>query len=193
MLLNELLATNRKPKTKYLTNVGIAVLASFLITVGAKLSVPFYPVPMTMQTFAIIGLGLVLGPKLAVSAVLLYLAQGAFGLPVFSGTPEKGIGIAYMVGPTGGYLFGFILAAGLAGTLAQRGWEKSVVTAFIAAVLSSAIIYVPGLLWLGAIVGWDKPVLAFGMYPFLLADLLKAGLAAMFFPAMWKFISREDA
>ncbi len=193
MLLNELLATNRKPKTKYLTNVGIAVLASFLITVGAKLSVPFYPVPMTMQTFAIIGLGLVLGPKLAVSAVLLYLAQGAFGMPVFSGTPEKGIGIAYMVGPTGGYLFGFILAAGLAGTLAQRGWEKSVVTAFIAAVLSSAIIYVPGLLWLGAIVGWDKPVLAFGMYPFLLADLLKAGLAAMFFPAMWKFISREDA
>lgn len=193
MLLNELLATNREPKPKYLTNVGIAVLASFLITVGAKLSVPFYPVPMTMQTFAIIGLGLVLGPKLAVSAVLLYLAQGAFGMPVFSGTPEKGIGIAYMVGPTGGYLFGFILAAGLAGTLAQRGWEKSVVTVFIAAVLSSAIIYVPGLLWLGAIVGWDKPVLAFGMYPFLLADLLKAGLAAMFFPAMWKFISREDA
>lgn len=192
MLVNEFLATDDQPKSKFVTNVGITVFASILITIAAKLSVPFYPVPMTMQTFVIIGLGLALGPKLAVSAVLLYLAQGAIGLPVFSGTPEKGIGIAYMVGPTGGYLLGFILAAAVAGMLAQRGWDKRIVTAFVATVLSSAIIYVPGLLWLGTVIGWDKPVLSFGLYPFLLGDLLKAGLAAMVFPAAWNFLTRES-
>lgn len=169
-------------------NVIVVVLASILLTLSAKVSVPFYPVPLTMQTFVVIGLGLALGPTLGVAAVGLYLLQGALGLPVFAGTPEKGIGLAYMAGPTGGYLAGFVLAAGLTGWLAKRGWDRGMVTAFLAALAGAVILYVPGLLWLGTVVGWDKPVLEWGLYPFIPGDLAKTMLAAIAFPATWKFL-----
>jgi biotin transport system substrate-specific component len=115
-----------------------AVAGSILLAISAKISIPFYPVPLTMQTFMVIGLGLALGPRLGMAAVALYLAQGAAGLPVFAGTPEKGIGLAYMMGPTGGYLLGYLIAAFVAGHLAERGMDRSPVSAFGAALLAGA-------------------------------------------------------
>jgi biotin transport system substrate-specific component len=162
----------------------VAVLAaSLLLTLSAKVSVPFYPVPMTLQTFAVIGLGFALGPWRATAAVLLYLAEGAAGLPVFAGTPEKGIGLAYLLGPTGGYLLGYTPAALLAGWAGTRRWAARPLPASLAGLLAGAVVYVPGLLWLGTVIGFDKPVLQYGLYPFILGDVTKAILAALLFVA----------
>ncbi|MEO5323196.1 biotin transporter BioY [Mesorhizobium sp. CC13] len=170
----------------------VAVIAgSLLLTLSAKVQVPFYPVPMTMQTLAVIGLGLALGPVRGAAAVALYLAEGALGLPVFAGTPEKGIGLTYMMGPTGGYLLGYIFAALLAGWLAERGWDRNVFTAMAVALIAGAVIYVPGLFWLGSVIAWDKPVLALGLFPFIPGDIMKAVLAAVAFPAAWKWLSAK--
>ena len=167
------------------------VAASLLIALSAKITVPYFPVPMSMQTLMILGLGLALGWRLGVAAVALYLVEGALGLPVFAGTPEKGTGLAYMLGATGGYLLGFLLAVGLVGWLAEKGWDRNVGLVLVAALAGSAIIYVPGLLWLGAVVGWDKPVLEWGLYPFILGDVTKAALAALVFPAAWRFLQSK--
>ena len=152
---------------------------------------PFYPVPMTLQTLAVLGLGMAYGWRLAFATLLLYLAQGAFGLPVFAGTPEKGIGLAYMMGPTGGYLLGFLLAATLCGWLAERGWDRNVATTALAMLLGNIVIYVPGLLWLGTLVGWDKPVLEWGLTPFLAGDATKLVLAALILPGLWTLLGRK--
>lgn len=173
------------------TDVIAVIAGSLLLTLSAKVQVPFYPVPMTMQTLVVIGLGLALGPVRGAAAVALYLAQGAAGLPVFAGTPEKGIGLAYMMGPTGGFLLGYLPAALLAGWLAERGWDRNVFSAMAAALLAGAVIYVPGLLWLGTVIGWDKPVLAYGLIPFIPGDIAKAMLAAIAFPAAWKWLSNK--
>ncbi|WP_432285910.1 biotin transporter BioY [Aminobacter sp. BA135] len=190
MTLYQTLADRRTSRLSTMDIVAV-VAGSLLLTASAKIQVPFYPVPMTMQTLVVIGLGLALGPVRGTAAVALYLAQGALGLPVFAGTPEKGIGLAYMTGPTGGYLAGYLPAAVLAGWLAERGWDRNAVTAMLAALLAGAVIYVPGLLWLGNVVGWDKPVLAFGLYPFISGDVMKAVLAAIAFPAAWKWLSHK--
>jgi biotin transport system substrate-specific component len=164
-------------------NLVLPLAATLLLTASAKISVPFYPVPMTLQTFVVIGLGFVLGSRRAAVAMLLYLAEGAAGLPVFSGTPEKGIGLAYMLGPTGGYLLGYLPAVLLAGWTVSRGWAVNGLAASLSALLAGAIVYLPGLLWLGAVIGFDKPVLQYGLYPFILGDVTKAILAALLFIA----------
>ena len=169
----------------------VAIAGSILLTLSAKIAIPFYPVPLTMTTFVVIGLGLALGPRLGTAAVALYLVQGAFGLPVFAGTPEKGLGFAYIMGPTGGYLLGYLLAAFVAGTLAERGMDRSPLNALLSALIASAIIYVPGLFWLGALFGWDQPILAWGLTPFILGDATKAALAAIVFPATWAMIAKK--
>jgi len=171
-------------------NAMVILAGSFILTISAKLSIPFYPVPMTLQTLVVLCLGMVLGPKLGVATVLAYLAQGAIGLPVFAGTPEKGIGIAYMLGTTGGYLLGFIVATFVVGCLAHRRWDRSMFTALAAMVIGNAIIYAFGLVWLGTIVGWDKPVLAWGMTPFLLGDFAKVLIASALLPYLWKLIKK---
>ncbi|MCC0043581.1 MAG: biotin transporter BioY [Brucellaceae bacterium] len=173
------------------TDTVTVFAASLLLVLSAKIAVPFYPVPMTMQTLVVIGIGLALGPVRGGAAILLYLAEGAAGLPVFAGTPEKGIGLAYMAGPTGGYLIGFVLAAVTAGLLARRGWDRSPIKATIAALLAGAVIYLPGLLWLGAVIGFDKPLLEFGLYPFIAGDLFKAVLAGLIFTIAWRALGRE--
>jgi biotin transport system substrate-specific component len=162
-------------------NLVLPLAATLLLTASAKISVPFYPVPMTLQTFVVIGLGFVLGSRRAAVAILLYLAEGAAGLPVFSGTPQKGIGLAYMQGPTGGYLLGYLAAVLLAGWTVSRGWAVNGLAASLSALLAGAIVYLPGLLWLGAVIGFDKPVLQYGLYPFILGDVTKAILAALLF------------
>jgi biotin transport system substrate-specific component len=174
-----------------LRNTLLAIVGSALLWASAKIQIPFYPVPMTMQTFVVLALGMTFGWRLGAATLLLYLAEGAFGLPVFAGSPEKGIGLAYMFGPTGGYLAGFVLAAAVCGWLAERGWDRSVATTAAAMLIGNLVIYVPGLLWLGALVGWDKPVLAWGLTPFLLGDLAKLALAAAVFPAVWRLVRRS--
>lgn len=180
-------AVKRFDTSPALLDMAAIVAASLLIAVSAKVAVPFFPVPMTMQSFMVIGLGLLLGARRGGAAVLLYLAQGAAGFPVFAGTPEKGIGLAYMAGPTGGFLIGLLLAAVLAGWLAERGWDRTPARAMMTALLAGAIIYVPGLLWLGAFVGFDASLLVAGVYPFLPGDIMKALLIALLFPTVWKW------
>ncbi len=173
-----------------LRNIALIIAGSLLLTLSAKIKVPFYPVPMTMQTLAVMLIGFTFGWRMAGATVLFYLAQGAFGLPVFAGTPEKGIGLAYMMGPTGGYLLGFVLAAVLCGWLAERGWDRSPLRLVAAMILANGVIYLLGVTWLGSVVGWDKPVLAWGMIPFLYGDLLKIVLGAGLLTAGWKLLDR---
>jgi biotin transport system substrate-specific component len=154
--------------------VLLALAGSLLLILSAKLQVPFYPVPMTLQTLAVLLLGLTLGARLAALAVLLYLAQGALGLPVFAGTPARGLGLAYMAGPTGGYLVGFLLAATACGWLAQG--SRSAIVLALAALIGLALIYLPGTLWLAGFLGFEAAVMQ-GVLPFLLGDLVKAALA----------------
>jgi biotin transport system substrate-specific component len=173
-----------------LRNIVLAVAGAALMTIAAKIRIPFYPVPMSMQTFVVLTLGMAYGWRLGGATFALYLAEGALGLPVFAGTPEKGIGLAYMMGSTGGYLIGFVLAAMAVGWLAERGWDRSMVRTAGAMLIGNAIIYVPGLLWLGGLFGWDKPILAWGLTPFLLGDLVKLALAAAVLPLTWKLLGR---
>lgn len=174
-------------------NITLAVLGSLALWVSAKISIPFWPVPLTMQTLVVLTIGMAFGWKLGASTILLYLAEGAIGLPVFSGTPEKGMGLVYMLGTTGGYLVGFVFAAAAVGWLAQKGWDRNPITTALAMLIGTAIIYVFGILWLGSIVGWDKPVLAWGLIPFLPGDMLKLILATAFMPTIWKLVSKRDA
>lgn len=169
----------------FLRSALVVVGGSLLLALSAKVKVPIEPVPVTMQLFVVLALGLTMGMRLATATVLLYLAQGAAGLPVFTGTPEKGIGLVYMMGTTGGYLVGYLAAAALTGWFADRGFSRNPVLALAAAFLGVAIVYGLGLLWLGTLVGWDKPVLAWGLWPFLLPDAVKATLAGLIVPAAW--------
>jgi biotin transport system substrate-specific component len=157
---------------------GFAILGSLILWASAKISVPFWPVPMTLQTGAVALIGAAYGWRLGLATVFLYLAEGAFGLPVFQGTPQQGIGLAYMIGPTGGYLIGFAAAAAIIGWLAERGFDRNPVKLFGAMLLADAVVFALGLTWLGSVIGWDKPVLELGLYPFILGDLVKLALAA---------------
>ncbi|MGB7205231.1 MAG: biotin transporter BioY [Anderseniella sp.] len=170
--------------------VLLAVAGSLLLWASAKISVPFWPVPMTMQPFVVLGLGAAFGWRLGMATVALYLLEGALGLPVFQGTPEKGIGLAYMAGPTGGYLAGFLVAAGVTGWLAERGFDRNVLTMTLAMLAGMSIIYLLGVGYLASLIGLDK-ALTFGLYPFVIGDIAKIILAAIVFPATWKWLNRN--
>jgi len=176
-----------------LRGMVLAVAGTALLTISAKIQIPFYPVPMTLQTFVVLALGMAYGWRLGGATLLLYLAEGAAGLPVFAGTPEKGIGLAYMLGSTGGYLAGFVLAAAVCGWLAERGWDRNLIRTAAAMVIGNAVIYVPGLLWLGGLYGWDKPILEWGLTPFLAGDLAKLALATAVLPLAWKWLGRPGS
>ena len=148
----------------------ISILGSILLTISAKIKIPFYPVPMTMQTFVVLFLGISFGYKVGVTTIILYLLEGIAGLPVFSNSPEKGIGVAYFIGPTMGYLIGFIFACFLAGDLK---YNSNYILNFFKILISTSIIYLFGIVWLGTLIGWDKPILKLGVYPFLLAEFFK--------------------
>jgi biotin transport system substrate-specific component len=176
-----------------LRGVVLAVAGTALLTVSAKIQIPFYPVPMTLQTFVVLAIGMAYGWRLGGATLLLYLAEGAAGLPVFAGTPEKGLGLAYMLGGTGGYLAGFVMAAAVCGWLAERGWDRNAARTAAAMLIGNAIIYVPGLLWLGGLYGWDKPILEWGLTPFLYGDLAKLALATAVLPLAWKWLGRPGS
>ena len=155
---------------KMLKSILVVLVGSILLTISSKIKIPFYPVPMTMQTFVVLFLGISFGYKIGIATVGLYLIEGIFGLPVFSNSPEKGVGIVYFTGPTMGYLIGFLLATFLAGYLDLK---TNIVSIFLKLILSVSIIYILGLIWLGILIGWDKPIFQLGAAPFLLAELFK--------------------
>jgi len=159
----------------------IAVVGTVLLTISAKIKIPFYPVPMTMQTFVVLFLGIALGSKIGLLTVSLYLFEGIFGLPVFAGTPEKGIGLTYFFGPTGGYLVGFLVAVYLAGYFKYEDGFKGLklLKNLTKLLFALSFIYIFGLLWLGFLIGWDKPVFELGAEPFLLAELFKMLILAI--------------
>ena len=158
---------------KLFKSLIIVFLGSIALVVSAKLKIPFYPVPMTMQTFVVIFLGISFGYKIGLATVGLYLFEGIIGIPVFSNSPEKGIGLIYFFGPTMGYLIGFLVATFLAGYL---NLKTNIFLIFFKITLSVSTIYILGLLWLGSLIGWDKPIFELGVAPFLLAELFKISL-----------------
>ena len=157
-------------KTKIIKNLFIALMGTVLLAISAKIKIPFYPVPMTMQTFVILFLGISMGWKLGVATTSLYLFEGIIGLPVFSGTPEKGLGLVYFSGPTMGYLIGFVVTAFIAGIF---NYDKNIIKNFFKLIFSVSFIYILGILWLGNLIGWEKPLFQLGVQPFLLAELFK--------------------
>ena len=164
-------AINKKLKIeKIIKLILITIAGSILITISAKVKIPFYPVPMTMQTFVILLIGITFGYKVGIGIVSLYLFEGIIGLPVFANSPEKGIGIAYFVGPTMGYLIGFLVAVFFAGYFK---YNKGILDNLLKLTFSVSFIYIFGILWLGTLIGWDKPIFKFGVEPFLLAELFK--------------------
>jgi len=161
----------------------ISIIGSILITVSAKIKIPFYPVPMTMQTFTILLIGISLGSKIGLATVLLYLFEGIIGLPVFANSPEKGVGLIYFVGPTMGYLFGFLVAVYFAGMFK---YDKKIIKNFFKLIFSVSFIYILGIIWLGLLIGWEKPLFKIGVEPFLLAELFKILLLVLLIPSLLK-------
>ena len=162
----------------------LAIVGSVLLAVSAKVQIPFWPVPMTMQTFVVLVLGMVYGSRLGVATLGLYLAEGAVGLPVFA----TGSGVSYLIGPTGGYLAGFVLAVFVTGHLANRGWDRNMVKTLITMLAGTLFIFTPGILWLSTFIGFEKALTA-GLTPFLLSESLKIALAVLIMPLIWKRIS----
>ena len=163
-------------QTKIIKSLFAIVLGSIALIISAKIKIPFYPVPMTMQTFVVLFLGISFGYKVGLASVGLYLFEGIMGLPVFSNSPEKGVGLIYFTGPTMGYLIGFLTACFLASKINSKDSFLLVLSKLIVA---TSTIYILGLFWLGTLIGWDKPVFALGAKPFLLAEIFKVVLLAL--------------
>ncbi|TNE33341.1 MAG: biotin transporter BioY [Alphaproteobacteria bacterium] len=163
----------------------LALAGTFILAVSAQLAVPMWPVPMTMQTFAVILIGAAYGWRLGGATVALYLAQGAMGLPVFSG----GVATAALVGPTAGYIYGFVAAAALVGFLIEKGWGNSILKSTVAMTLGTAVIFAGGISWLSSLIGFDA-ALASGFYPFIVGGLFKIALAVAVLPIAWKVIRK---
>ncbi len=188
----------RSFSSRLLRLVILALLGTALLALAAKIKVPFYPVPTTLQTLALAILAASYGSRLAVATVLLYLAEGMLGLPVFTNTPPAAASPLYLLGPTGGYLIGFVLAAAIVGALAERGADRSVIRLFAAMLAGSAAVMICGVAWLawlaqtssGLGIGFEKAV-AVGLLPFLLGDLVKTALAAALVRAGWLFAARR--
>jgi biotin transport system substrate-specific component len=171
-----------------LKQAALVVLGIALLAVAAKIKIPMWPVPVTMGTFAVLTIGAAYGARLGLATILGYMIIGALGFDIFAGSSAEKFGLTYMMGGTGGYLVGYVLATLALGALAQRGWDRSFKWMALAMLIGNVLIYVPGLIWLGTLYGWDKPILAWGLTPFLIGDVLKLALAALLLPAIWKMV-----
>jgi len=170
----ELIKTNLN--NKILRYFFIIFLGTIALTISAKLKIPFYPVPMTMQTFIVIFLGIAFGYKIGLATVGVYLLEGIIGIPVFSNSPEKGVGLIYFTGPTMGYLIGFLFSVFIVGYI---NLKNNIFLIFIKLILAVSLIYIPGVIWLGILIGWEKPIFQLGVAPFLLAELFKISLLTL--------------
>ena len=171
-------------QSKIIKSLIVIFFGSIILAISAKIKIPFYPVPMTMQTFVVLFLGISFGYKIALSAVGLYLLEGIIGLPVFSNSPEKGVGLAYFTGPTMGYLIGFLSACFMSSFIKS---ENNYFSIFLKLIFSVSTIYILGILWLGTLIGWDKPIIKLGVMPFLLAEFFKIALLTILSKKFLKF------
>ena len=163
-------------QAKLIRYIFIALVSSIILAISSKIKIPFYPVPMTMQTLVVLMIGIAFGWKLGLATISLYLFEGMVGLPVFSGTPEKGIGLIYFTGPTIGYLIGFLVAVYISGKFV---YDKNLIKNFLKLLFATSFIYIFGMFWLGSLIGWDKPIFLLGAKPFLLAELFKIIIATI--------------
>ena len=161
-------------QSKLIKYVFFALVGSIALAISSKIKIPFYPVPMTMQTFIVLVIGIGFGWKLGLATVSLYLFEGIIGLPVFSGTPEKGTGLVYFTGPTMGYLLGFLIAVYVSGKFV---YDENLLKNFLKLFIATSFIYILGISWLGNLIGWEKPIFQLGAQPFLLAELFKILIA----------------
>tara|TARA_B110000003_G_C16525405_1_gene486771 strand:+ start:395 stop:946 length:552 start_codon:yes stop_codon:yes gene_type:complete len=161
-------------QTKLLKYIFIALIGSIILAISSKIKIPFYPVPMTMQTLVVLVIGITFGWRLGLATISLYLFEGVIGLPVFSGTPERGIGLVYFTGPTMGYLIGFLVTVCVSG---KFNYDNNLIKNFLKLFFATSFIYILGLVWLGSLIGWDKPIFELGVQPFLLAELFKILIA----------------
>ena len=168
--------------------VLLAVLGSAIVAVAAQINIPMQPVPLTLQTLAVLAIGGAYGSRLGAATLALYAVEGAAGLPVFA---EMKSGLATIAGPSGGYIIGFILAAGLVGWLAERGWDRNILKMFAAMIAGAAVLYIPGLAWLYQFTSGIAQTYEWGLGPFIVGDLIKAALAALGFPAAWHLLGRR--
>ena len=182
-LINSILSTYKI--NVYLKNIGLILLGSLLLALSSKVQVPFWPVPMTMQTFIVFIIGMTYGWKLAFSTLVVYLLEGALGLPVFA----KGGGLLYLTGPTAGYLYGMTIAAGVIGLFAELGYNNSYFKSLISLSIGTFIIFLCGVGYLGSVIGYDK-ALAGGLYPFIPSEFFKIGLAVVLIPSITRYISK---
>ena len=163
-------------QNKLIKSLLIIFIGSIILTISAKIRIPFYPVPMTMQTFIVLFLGISFGYKIALATVSLYLLEGILGLPVFSNSPERGVGLTYFTGPTMGYLIGFLSACFLASFVKN---DDNYLLIFSKLIFSVSTIYILGILWLGTLIGWDKPIIKLGVMPFIVAEIFKISLLTL--------------
>ena len=163
-------------QSQIIKSLIVIFIGSIILTLSAKVKIPFYPVPMTMQTFVVLFLGISFGYKIGLATISLYLIEGIIGLPVFANSPEKGVGLVYFTGPTMGYLIGFLSACFLASFVKS---DDNFLMIFIKLILSVSTIYILGILWLGTIIGWDKPIIELGVLPFVLAEFFKIFLLTL--------------
>ena len=175
-IIHSMELTKNISQTRIIKSLFAIILGSLALTISAKIKIPFYPVPMTMQTFVVLFLGVSLGYKIGLASVGLYLFEGIAGLPVFSNSPEKGVGLIYFTGPTMGYLIGFLAASYLASKISSK---DNFLLVLAKLTIATSTIYLLGLLWLGTLIGWDKPIFALGAKPFLLAEVFKVVLLAL--------------
>jgi biotin transport system substrate-specific component len=183
-------SVGRQSRRRALRAVALMLLGTVALWLSAKIQVPLWPVPVTMQTFVVLTLGIAYGWRLAGATMLLYLAEGAAGLPVFAGSWSEGAGIVHLYGPTAGYLMGFVVAAAAVGHLAERGWDRSPATAAAAMVIGNLLIYALGLAWLGYQIGYAAAI-EFGLLPFLVGDAIKVALGAALLPLAWRWVKRR--
>ncbi len=178
-----------KPLLRFAWYALLAVGGTLLLTLSAKTKVFLGPVDLSLQTLAVFAIAATFGMRLGVATLLLYMAEGMMGLPVFQGTPEKGLGIAYMMGSTGGYLAGFVVAAAIVGWAADRGWDRSVGKMFAAVLTAEVMMMALGFAWLATLIGAEKSW-QFGVVPFIAGDLIKVALASTLVPALWAVLRK---
>jgi biotin transport system substrate-specific component len=174
-----------KVGTGLLRHAVLAVAGALLVAAAAQVNVSMVPVPMTLQTLAVLAIGAAYGARLGAATLALYALEGAVGLPVFA-EMKSGVMLASF-----GYVLGFIAAAYVVGALAERGWDRSMPKMFAAMLLGAAVLYVPGLIWLSVWVGSLSNAIAWGLTPFIAGDLVKAAVAALGFPAVWALLGRR--
>jgi len=166
---------------------GIAFL---IIAAKVKLILPFSPVPVTLGTFAVLTIGTTYGQRLGLMTIFSYLLIGMLGFDVFANSSAEANGLTYMLGGTGGYLIGYCFAVMALGFFAKLNWDRNIIKLGAALVFANILIYAPGLLWLGQLYGWDQPIIAWGLTPFIIGDLLKLALTASLIPLIWKLIGK---